>query len=53
MSGPDPRAAENPTADPTRRARVVTASNRAAGGVYTDRGGPIIVDWLREQGLPG
>jgi len=51
VSGPDPRAAENPTADPTRRARVVTASNRAAGGVYTDRGGPIIVDWLREQGF--
>lgn len=33
------------------RARVVTASNRAAAGVYTDRGGPIIVEWLREQGF--
>jgi molybdenum cofactor synthesis domain-containing protein len=37
------------TAD--RRARVVTASNRAAAGVYADRGGPVIVDWLRERGF--
>lgn len=35
----------------TRRAHVVTASNRAAAGVYPDRGGPIIVDWLRERGF--
>ncbi|ALE79344.1 MULTISPECIES: MogA/MoaB family molybdenum cofactor biosynthesis protein [Pseudonocardia] len=33
-----------------RTARVVTASNRAAAGVYTDRGGPPIVAWLRERG---
>ncbi len=33
-----------------RRARVVTASNRAAAGVYADRGGPIIVEWLRTSG---
>ena len=33
-----------------RRARVVTASNRAAAGVYADRGGPIIVEWLRASG---
>lgn len=33
-----------------RLGRVVTASDRAAAGVYTDRGGPIIVDWLRGQG---
>jgi molybdenum cofactor synthesis domain-containing protein len=33
-----------------RRARVVTASNRAAAGVYADRGGPIIVEWLRARG---
>ncbi len=33
-----------------RTARVVTASNRAAAGVYADRGGPLIVDWLRERG---
>ncbi|MEU5695766.1 MogA/MoaB family molybdenum cofactor biosynthesis protein [Actinosynnema sp. NPDC020468] len=31
-------------------ARVVTASNRAAAGVYEDRSGPIIVAWLRERG---
>ncbi len=34
-----------------RTARVVTASNRAAAGVYPDRGGPLIVSWLREQGF--
>ena len=59
MSGPGPTAAEHadrpdqaggPT-DVTRRARVVTASNRAAAGVYTDRGGPILVEWLRGQGF--
>jgi molybdenum cofactor synthesis domain-containing protein len=33
-----------------RQARVVTASNRAAAGVYADRGGPIIVEWLRARG---
>ncbi|MBW4718970.1 MogA/MoaB family molybdenum cofactor biosynthesis protein [Saccharothrix sp. SC076] len=33
-----------------RRAVVITASNRAAAGVYADRGGPIIVDWLRSRG---
>jgi molybdenum cofactor synthesis domain-containing protein len=33
-----------------RHARVVTASNRAAAGVYADRGGPIIVEWLRSHG---
>ena len=46
MSGPDPK-----DADPTRRARVITASNRAASGVYEDRGGPLIVEWLRGQGF--
>ncbi len=34
-----------------RRARVITASNRAAAGVYPDRGGPLIVAWLREHGF--
>jgi molybdenum cofactor synthesis domain-containing protein len=34
-----------------RTARVITASNRAAAGVYPDRGGPLIVDWLRERGF--
>ncbi|GAA4819985.1 MogA/MoaB family molybdenum cofactor biosynthesis protein [Actinomycetospora corticicola] len=37
-------------AEPLRRARVITASNRASAGVYSDRGGPVIVDWLRERG---
>ena len=43
MSGPD--------AGTARRARVVTASGRAAAGVYPDRGGPLIADWLRAQGF--
>ncbi|MFC0546966.1 molybdenum cofactor biosynthesis protein MoaE [Kutzneria chonburiensis] len=34
----------------SRRARVVVASNRAAAGVYPDRTGPVIVDWLRDRG---
>ncbi|RSM76069.1 molybdenum cofactor biosynthesis protein MoaB [Kibdelosporangium aridum] len=34
----------------TSTARVITASNRAAAGVYEDRTGPIIVDWLRVRG---
>lgn len=32
------------------RALVVTVSTRAAGGVYEDRGGPLIVTALRELG---
>jgi molybdenum cofactor synthesis domain-containing protein len=32
------------------RARVVTASNRAAAGVYEDRSGPVLADLLREAG---
>ena len=31
--------------------RVVIASTRAAAGVYEDRTGPIIVDWLNQQGI--
>lgn len=34
-----------------RTAVVVVASTRAAAGDYTDRTGPIIVDWLRDQGF--
>ncbi|MEU0885507.1 MogA/MoaB family molybdenum cofactor biosynthesis protein [Lentzea sp. NPDC005914] len=33
------------------KAVVVTASNRAAAGVYSDRSGPIIVTWLTERGF--
>ncbi|WP_059016860.1 MogA/MoaB family molybdenum cofactor biosynthesis protein [Mycobacterium sp. M26] len=35
----------------SRRARVVIASTRAATGVYEDRCGPIVVDWLAERGF--
>jgi molybdenum cofactor synthesis domain-containing protein len=38
-------------AERPRTARVVTASNRAAAGVYPDRGGPLITDWLRAHGF--
>jgi molybdenum cofactor synthesis domain-containing protein len=34
-----------------RTARVITASNRAAAGVYPDRSGPVVVAWLREHGF--
>jgi molybdenum cofactor synthesis domain-containing protein len=34
-----------------RRALVVTASNRAAAGVYTDRGGPVLAEGLRDMGF--
>lgn len=30
----------------TRRAVVIVSSTRAANGIYTDRTGPLIVDWL-------
>lgn len=33
-----------------RTARVIAASNRAAAGVYADRTGPVIVEWLRGRG---
>ncbi len=35
----------------SRSARVVIASTRAATGVYDDRCGPIIRDWLSERGF--
>lgn len=34
-----------------RTARVVIASTRAANGVYEDRTGPVIVEWLRGRGF--
>ncbi|RJQ82548.1 molybdenum cofactor biosynthesis protein MoaB [Pseudonocardiaceae bacterium YIM PH 21723] len=34
-----------------KTARVITASTRASAGEYTDRTGPVIVSWLREQGF--
>ncbi|MET0455141.1 MAG: MogA/MoaB family molybdenum cofactor biosynthesis protein [Mycobacterium sp.] len=38
-----------------RTARVIIASTRAATGVYDDRTGPVIVDWLANRGfeVPG
>jgi molybdenum cofactor synthesis domain-containing protein len=37
--------------DEARRALVVTASNRAASGVYEDNAGPVIVVGLRRAGF--
>jgi molybdenum cofactor synthesis domain-containing protein len=37
--------------DTVGRALVVTASNRAAAGVYPDRGGPLLADGLRGWGF--
>ncbi|MFF2997274.1 molybdenum cofactor biosynthesis protein B [Streptomyces sp. NPDC057950] len=36
---------------PSYRALVVTASNRAAAGVYADRGGPLIAEGLSSYGF--
>lgn len=36
----------------SRTARVVIASTRASAGVYEDRCGPIISEWLVQQGFP-
>ncbi|MFG2474192.1 molybdenum cofactor biosynthesis protein B [Streptomyces fagopyri] len=36
---------------PSYRALVVTASNRAAAGVYADRGGPLIAEGLTSCGF--
>lgn len=33
----------------TRTARVIAASNRAAAGVYPDKTGPVIAQWLRDR----
>jgi molybdenum cofactor synthesis domain-containing protein len=37
--------------EPLGRALVVTASNRAAAGVYDDRGGPILAEGLAAMGF--
>lgn len=34
-----------------RSARVIIASSRASAGVYEDRSGPIIAEWLEERGF--
>lgn len=38
-------------AEQQRRAVVITCSTRAAGGVYEDRGGPLLVEALRSWGF--
>jgi molybdenum cofactor synthesis domain-containing protein len=35
----------------SRTARVIAASNRAAAGVYSDKTGPVIAQWLRDRGF--
>jgi molybdenum cofactor synthesis domain-containing protein len=35
----------------TRSGRVVIASTRAAAGVYEDKCGPIVIEWLVQQGF--
>ncbi|OBI13241.1 molybdenum cofactor biosynthesis protein B [Mycobacterium sp. E2497] len=35
----------------TRSARIIIASTRASAGVYDDRCGPIIAEWLGERGF--
>lgn len=35
-----------------RSARVIIASTRASAGVYEDRCGPIITEWLGQRGFP-
>jgi molybdenum cofactor synthesis domain-containing protein len=37
--------------EPVGRALVITASNRAAAGVYADRGGPVLAEGLRTLGF--
>lgn len=34
-----------------RSARVIVASSRASAGVYEDRSGPILAEWLEERGF--
>ena len=34
-----------------RSARVIIASTRASAGMYADRCGPLIVEWLAQQGF--
>ncbi|MEV6671958.1 MogA/MoaB family molybdenum cofactor biosynthesis protein [Streptomyces sp. NPDC051162] len=47
----DAHAGAGRTAPEGRRALVVTASNRAAAGVYADRGGPLLVAGLEALGF--
>lgn len=44
-------AVSEPEGGRTHRVAVVTASNRAAAGVYPDRSGPLVADRLRRMGF--
>ncbi|MBB2990799.1 molybdenum cofactor synthesis domain-containing protein [Mycolicibacterium iranicum] len=35
----------------TRSGRVIIASTRASSGVYEDKTGPVLVEWLRARGI--
>ncbi|WP_025736597.1 MogA/MoaB family molybdenum cofactor biosynthesis protein [Mycobacterium genavense] len=35
----------------TRSARIIVASTRASAGVYTDKCGPVIAEWLEQHGF--
>ncbi|CDO90734.1 molybdenum cofactor biosynthesis protein [Mycobacterium triplex] len=35
----------------TRSARIIVASTRASDGVYTDKCGPVIAEWLEQHGF--
>src|SRR5581483_10658430 len=39
------------TAMSERTARIIIASTRASAGVYTDKCGPIIAEWLGQHGF--
>ncbi len=34
-----------------RSARIIIASTRASAGAYEDQSGPIIAEWLEQQGF--
>jgi len=52
MTAPaSPTGPEAPDDAPRYRALVVTASNRAAAGVYPDKGGPLIAEGLTALGF--
>ncbi|MEU3958873.1 MogA/MoaB family molybdenum cofactor biosynthesis protein [Streptomyces buecherae] len=48
---PEPPARHAPTDRPRYRALVITASRRAAAGVYPDKGGPLLAEGLSAMGF--
>ncbi|WP_217195322.1 MogA/MoaB family molybdenum cofactor biosynthesis protein [Streptomyces buecherae] len=48
---PEPPARHAPTDGPRYRALVITASGRAAAGVYPDKGGPLLAEGLSAMGF--